>query len=69
MTYYFPDLDYSRSDVFSSSDTTTSKSDASMLLYIFKYSDKNGLGEKVCRSMFPFKMGVASIEKLTFLQK
>ena len=35
----------------------------------FKYADKNGLGEKVCRSMFPFEMGVASNEQVTFLKK
>ena len=35
----------------------------------FKYAAKDGLGEKECRSMFPFEIGVASTEKVTFLQK
>jgi hypothetical protein len=71
-----PDLDYSSSDVFSSSETQSiyrrlqlANQMHQCCFTCFKYADKNGLGEKVCRSMFPFEIGVASNEKVTFLQK
>ena len=52
-----PDLDYSRSDIFSSSETQSIYRRLQLANQIhqccftcFKYADKNGLGEKVCRS-------------------
>ena len=65
-----PDLDYSRVDVFSSSETQSIYRRLQLVNQMhrccftcFKYADKNELGEKVCRSMFPFQMGVASNKK------